>query len=282
MGPVKKHRQSITLDAPAALNLDSENSIGRGNADTISLDIDSGLSLQSLMDLRRSRSAMGDDQALHRSPDRAYFTGQTILDGQLDSNHIFDFEMLQFNTPSFSGALNVQESSTFLQEMPPRDERTETRDNSVADIDPTRSPGSEVMPTISSIDRKDGVHGVYFGLSGDTDPYLLRHLPYDERGEFKMFKLIYRRLGNDINRYKTRSLSSGQSPSVSDRQQESHFARSTFAEGPVPAYFMMAADELGDCGKEDTAVRKDVAPEAVREELDRLILPEDGRRLFGL
>jgi hypothetical protein len=136
-----------------------------------------------------------------------------------------------------------------------------------------------VPPLDFPIDGKDGVHGLYFGLSGETDPYLLRHYRYDSHGEFRQFKLIFRQTANDLYN------------DIPTDPPPDHLALDPFLNGDnvaprmqnsIPVHFMMAADELADDAKEDTTVRPHVSPEAVRLELDQLVKPEDGSRLVGL
>jgi len=53
--------------------------------------------------------------------------------------------------------------------------------------------------TSHSIDAREGFHGTYFGLSGESDPYLLRHYLYDDSDEFPFLRVVYRQLHNDLH-----------------------------------------------------------------------------------
>jgi hypothetical protein len=212
---------------------------------------------------------------------------QHSIADQMDPGTMFDFNMMEFESLSYIGLDTVPQDGS-LEEYSLLAQRAGT-------IPTPRAPGTIQQiavheagePShINSIDGKDGVHGEYFGLSGETDPFLLRNYKYDDHGEFRMFKLVFRQTANDIHNIipqgsahpspASYSSTAGLDLGPSLRTQ----GRSTTAQ--VPVQFMMAADELADDAKEDTVVRKDVSPANVRDELDKLVLPEDGSRLIAL
>jgi hypothetical protein len=126
-------------------------------------------------------------------------------------------------------------------------------------IDSQRTPHSRL--TVNSIDEKRGTNAQYFGLSGESDPYLLQHYRYDERGEFTQFKLSYRKVADDSSSAKWLS-----SPPPNG----------------VPVYFKISPDDLEGDMKEETAIRPDVSAEMTRKELYDLVPIEDGCRLMDL
>ncbi|KAH8807247.1 fungal-specific transcription factor domain protein [Xylogone sp. PMI_703] len=115
--------------------------------------------------------------------------------------------------------------------------------------------------SINSIDHKRGINAQYFGLSGESDPFLLRHYQYDEKGEFNQFKLSYRKVADD---------------SPLSGLPDSHSSNG------VPVYFKISADDLEREMKEETAIRPNVSPEMMRKELYELVKVEDGCRLMDL
>lgn len=140
-----------------------------------------------------------------------------------------------------------------------------------------------VPPFDSPIDGKDGVHGLYLGLSGETDPYLLRHYKYDDHGDFRMFKLVFHQTANDLYNDVAKDLLLPISPSNNTRLDISaDRTRNLYGHIPVPVQFMMAADELADDAKKETTLRPHTSPESIRMEIDQLIKPDDGIRLIGL
>ena len=281
-GPAKKHQPRIP-EASLALSRDVDEDRSEQSRTPTTAETNSQLPFQSILDLQNNQPATGED-ALQGSPDGHYYGRQTIFAGQLDANPAFNFDMIDFGTPCFNEPESAQQIGMLPEQSSPPNINMEILDN---DLVPTRQKytfDSGAPLVANPIEGKDGVHGVYFGLSGDTDPYLLRHFKYDEKGEFRMFKLTYRQLASGFNQGGTQATNSLRSLGSGLLQENSCVGspRSNTGDGPVPTYFMMAADDLGDCGKEDTSVRNDASPQAVRMELDRLILPEDGSRLFGL
>lgn len=125
--------------------------------------------------------------------------------------------------------------------------------------DSPRTPPSRLA--VLSIDEKEGTNAQYFGLSGESDPYLLQHYRYDERGEFTQFKLSYRKVADDGSSAKW---SSSRPPNG------------------VPVYFKISPDDLEGDMREETAIRPNVSPETTRKELYDLVPVEDGCRLMDL
>ena len=146
-------------------------------------------------------------------------------------------------------------------------------------LDETATIAAPTTPLLTnSVDDKERVHSVYFGLSGAMDPHVLEHCRYNSSGEFPMFKLIYRNVYD-------------KSTETPDVPSPLHLARQTQGSGTqigssfqahVPVHFMVASDELAKNAKKETAARPEIPPEILREELDRLVSPEDGQRLIIL
>jgi hypothetical protein len=215
--------------------------------------------------------------------DGRYDAQQSVVSGQGDSDSSFNFDtigidsLLSLDADAHQNSLPLENNSV---QIPQRATYDTQRHAMVSE--------TGVSPIINSIDGKDGVHGEYFGLSGETDPFLLRHYRYDDIGEFRMFKLVYRQTSNDLyNNIPRESSSAVQSP-LSDSSRVGaaaagpHWTHDVPSDAPVPIHFMMAADDLADDAKEDTTIRAGVSPESIRAELNNLVLPEDGTRLIGL
>ncbi|RFU34250.1 hypothetical protein B7463_g2069, partial [Scytalidium lignicola] len=143
-------------------------------------------------------------------------------------------------------------------------ENAEFREAALMQTD-TSSHDSPRVPqqrlVLNSIDDKRGTNAQYFGLSGESDPYLLRHYRYDDRGEFNQFKLSYRRVADD------------------DSSAEWPFSHHP---NGIPVYFKISADDLEEGMKEETAIRPNVSAEMMRKELYELVQIEDGCRLMDL
>jgi hypothetical protein len=114
---------------------------------------------------------------------------------------------------------------------------------------------------INSIDDKIGTNAQYFGLSGESDPYLLRHYRYNNSGEFNQFKLSYRKVADD-----------------NSSAEWSYFQ----PPNDVPVYFKISADDLEGEMKEETSIRPNASAEMTRKELYELVQIEDGCRLMDL
>ncbi|EXJ85372.1 hypothetical protein A1O1_05736 [Capronia coronata CBS 617.96] len=142
-------------------------------------------------------------------------------------------------------------------------------------IDEAPNPGGDQSPRIRSINDIEGFSAQYFGLSGESDPYLLKHIKYDGNHERRYFKVHFRKAAD------------AREPPQLDRRGDER-AAGTPAEQPaeafgeVPVQFMMTAEELTQEEGKDTAFRPDVSQEALRKELDALVGPENGIRLINL
>jgi len=97
-----------------------------------------------------------------------------------------------------------------------------------------------------SLDKMDGLFAQLFGLSGESDPYLLRHFHWDENEQRPFIRVHFRKVDSELN--------------------------------GVPIHFALAKDELAAGLKAEAA---HLGPPN-RELLDRLIPPEDGRRMIRL
>ena len=203
---------------------------------------------------------------------------KTLNSDRLGSDGSVNFETMDFGNGSYNELQDL-----LLDETSPGDRYFGTSPQTQA-IEHPESRKRHAMvseagvpPLDFPIDGKEGVHGLYFGLSGETDPYLLRHYRYDNNGEFRQFKLIFRQTSNDL--YNDIPIDPPPDHALDPLLNVNDFAAT---QSPIPVHFMMAADELSDDAKEDTTVRPHVSPEAVRLELDQIVKPDDGIRLVGL
>lgn len=101
---------------------------------------------------------------------------------------------------------------------------------------------------IKSLEDMRGYTAQYFGLSGETDPYLIRHFSFATEGEARFFKVHFRKVANEGKEF-------------------------------VPAHFMISSNELGNTMKRETSLFSD---DSMAAELDKIIQPNDGRLLFKL
>jgi hypothetical protein len=112
---------------------------------------------------------------------------------------------------------------------------------------------------LNTIDQRPGFHSSYFGLSGECDPYLLRHVLYDESDEKPFNRLWYRATETE------QALSSPNNDVQSSR---------------VPVQFMMVASELVE---EVEKTGPTHSPQlSAQTELNGLVSEEHGRRLVLL
>ncbi|KAJ0426791.1 hypothetical protein BJY00DRAFT_306787 [Aspergillus carlsbadensis] len=109
--------------------------------------------------------------------------------------------------------------------------------------------------SVRSLDKLDGFSSQYFGLSGESDPYLLRHFRFLSDGQTQFFKVHFRSL-------------------AAERESEN------LTQPPVQ--FMVSSDDLGNAMKSETTFGDPSRPGSVRQTLDDIVGPEDGRRLVGL
>ncbi|KAL3459565.1 hypothetical protein BJX64DRAFT_291069 [Aspergillus heterothallicus] len=119
--------------------------------------------------------------------------------------------------------------------------------------------GSSYLDTptasIRSLDKVDGFSSQYFGLSGESDPYLLRHFRFLSDGQTQFFKVHFRSLAAEGE---------------------------TGTSAQPPVQFMVSSDDLGNAMKSETTFGHDRQPDSARHKLDSMVAPEDGRRLVGL
>ncbi|KAH8894537.1 hypothetical protein GQ53DRAFT_820911 [Thozetella sp. PMI_491] len=86
------------------------------------------------------------------------------------------------------------------------------------------SPSSD---PVRSLDDTDGFLAQYFGLSGETDPYLIRHFRFASESDCRFFKVHFRRVAAEWNDL----------------------------ESAVPVHFMTSSDKLGNLMKAETTLQ---------------------------
>ncbi|KAJ9252879.1 transcriptional regulator family: Fungal Specific TF [Paecilomyces variotii] len=104
--------------------------------------------------------------------------------------------------------------------------------------------------TNHSLDEMQDFTAKLFGISAESDPWLLRHCRFDEHGLRRFYKVHFRNVAD-----------------ISEPEQ-------------VPIHFMIASNDLVEGFKSDTAPSS--SENDLRTELENLIPTEDGRRLFKL
>ncbi|KAJ5502429.1 transcriptional regulator family: Fungal Specific TF [Penicillium fimorum] len=77
-----------------------------------------------------------------------------------------------------------------------------------------------------TFDQKPDFSSQLFGFSGESDPFLLRNYPYDDSGEVKFFRLIYRMASNTA------------AGPESDNTVPPETQQGTSLSGAVPVYFL--------------------------------------------
>ncbi|KAL3469799.1 hypothetical protein BJX99DRAFT_240629 [Aspergillus californicus] len=118
------------------------------------------------------------------------------------------------------------------------------------------SPGAETKKQqIRSLDKQEGFSCQYFGLSGESDPYLLRHFRFSSNGETRFFKVHFRSLAAEGG--------------IGDHSQ-------------LPVQFMVSSDELGNAMKSETTFGVESPLEDIRARLNSMVRPEDGQRLVKI
>ncbi|OBT70773.1 hypothetical protein VF21_10190 [Pseudogymnoascus sp. 05NY08] len=142
------------------------------------------------------------------------------------------------------------------------------RPNTGTNIDSSSERRSEP----NTIDQRTEFYGSYFGLSGESDPYLLRHYLYDESNEFPFLRVIYR------------ATETGLQDPTRPGWQTSGFACPTPSsqKAPVPIQFLLTSNELGEEAKKVGPTYSPATPQSTKLELDGLLDDEHGRRLILL
>ncbi|KAH7120597.1 fungal-specific transcription factor domain-containing protein [Dactylonectria macrodidyma] len=130
------------------------------------------------------------------------------------------------------------------------------------------SPG-QANHEYSSIDQRLDFQSTYFGLSGESDPYLLRHYLYNDADEFPFLRVIYRRAQTDGH--------------GSEQVHHSHSTHATRNQkSPVPIQFLLTSNELGEEHKKIGPTSQLDKHQSSKAELDALVNDEHGRRLVLL
>ncbi|KAL2836943.1 fungal-specific transcription factor domain-containing protein [Aspergillus pseudoustus] len=111
------------------------------------------------------------------------------------------------------------------------------------------------MASVRSLDKLDGFSSQYFGLSGESDPYLLRHFRFLSDGQTQFFKVHFRSLAVEGE---------------------------TGNSAQPPVQFMVSSDELGNAMKSETTFGNLSPPDSAHDRLENMVAPEEGRRLVGL
>lgn len=110
-------------------------------------------------------------------------------------------------------------------------------------------PERPTPQAIQTLDLLKGVSSQLIGASGESDPWLLRHCKFDEYG-FLLFHQVHFRNAGGVPR-----------------------------DEKIPVHFLVSADDLYDAAKETT---KYPSITSRRDQLNSLVSPECGKRLFSL
>lgn len=142
-------------------------------------------------------------------------------------------------------------------------------------------------PKICSINDAPGVTGLYIGLGGELDPYLLRYFKYDENHQRQYFKVNFLKAADpkDPSETARSPLSKGDSSWFAAHSPDAFSRGDTDMDtllGEIPVQFMLNSDELAEEEKKDTTFRASTSSESLRHELDQMVSPEDGLRLINL
>ncbi|KAI2719901.1 transcriptional regulator family: Fungal Specific TF [Penicillium roqueforti] len=170
-----------------------------------------------------------------------------------------------FNNEDFQGMLDTLGRET-ISELLPIDGFS-TADNSPSRSHSSQPGGSEEL----TIDQKPDFSSQIFGFSGESDPFLLRNYPYDDSGEVKFFRLIYRMASN----------TAASPESDHTVPPDGHQRRSSA--GDVPVYFLQNHSQT--VSQSLQAVEKcmlEQGKHAPRIQLDSLVSPEMGVGLVKL
>jgi hypothetical protein len=160
--------------------------------------------------------------------------------------------------------------------LPPLGQVTNDLDPNQQFLPETPSREEEILYQ-NSLDQFEGFSGQLFGLSSESDPYLLRHFRWDENGYRRFMRVHFRRVGPD------ESSKPAHSKQIRTRQFSSNPASAPdLSVKGVPIHFALAKDELFKELKSETGIQKDMAQDSGRKALDSLVPPEDGRRMVSL
>ncbi|KAJ5790758.1 transcriptional regulator family: Fungal Specific TF [Penicillium psychrosexuale] len=170
-----------------------------------------------------------------------------------------------FNNDDFQGMLDTLGRET-ISELLPID-GFNTADNSPSRSHSSQPGGLEEL----TIDQKPDFSSQIFGFSGESDPFLLRNYPYDDSGEVKFFRLIYRMASNTA------------AGPESDHTVLPDGHQGTSSAGDVPVYFLQNNSQT--VSQSLQAVEKcmfEQGKHAPRIQLDSLVSPEMGVGLVKL
>ncbi|KAK1721434.1 fungal-specific transcription factor domain-containing protein, partial [Colletotrichum acutatum] len=120
-----------------------------------------------------------------------------------------------------------------------------------------------------TIDQRHGFQSAYFGLSEESDPYLLRHYLYDDADEFPFLRVIYRR-------------AQPWTPAHRDHSSVLGHHSSTHDENNVPVQFLLTSNELSDELRRLGPTNHSYDHGLVRKELNNLVSEDVGQRLVLL
>ena len=144
------------------------------------------------------------------------------------------------------------------------------RDDVTEDFPPEKqeAPRDQEWSDEYSLDERPGYSFQLIGMSGETDPFLLRHYQYDTRDTFRMFGLDFRKVVDDINM---------PGPAVSSLSSQ-------IPAGDIPIQFVMTNEEI--CEEDVKIIDKDFSgfsTEAEDHDLLYKLVPVDlGSRLLKL
>ncbi|KXH68258.1 fungal specific transcription factor [Colletotrichum salicis] len=116
-----------------------------------------------------------------------------------------------------------------------------------------------------TIDQRPDFQSAYFGLSGKSDPYLLRHYLYNDADEFLFLRVIYRRTQCGIRSHR-------------DHLSTTEHCNSTNDGNDVPVQFLLTSNELGDELRRLGPANHLYDHESVRKELNDLVSEEIGQK----
>lgn len=129
---------------------------------------------------------------------------------------------------------------------------------------------SSDWPVEFSLDSRDGYSNQLIGLSSESDPFLLRHYPYDIHDNYPMFRLDFRKIMDDIRMqlYTNNTFHDRHNPPA----------------GYVPVQFMMTNENIwqDDLKAAEEIVSGNRTEKDDLESLNKLVPPDLSLRLLKL
>ncbi|ATY66976.1 fungal specific transcription factor domain [Cordyceps militaris] len=194
-----------------------------------------------------------------------------FIPAALSPTNLNTSRLIRQGTPSTStsSGSHSEANSSINQPLQPGDEFSRRESTAQQVLAHDHNSQSSSWPVEFSLEAKKGYSNHLIGLSCESDPFLLKHYKYNAYDNYHMFRLDFRRVGNDAQTWSRREM-----PSSGTQPITAH----------VPMQFMMSDEAIW---KEDLKATErylsgegtEAADQAL---LNKIIEPELGRILVKL